>query len=165
MHMAGFEWLHRDCRMGSTTWHDEQRCAATPKGSRTRSMAYALPARGPRVARQRIAPAMLDNCTVKAYNITCMVIRSVRHRGLLRLIRDDDSRELRGDLVPRVRRVLTALIAAPDIQALRGPPGWRIHQLTGNRAGIWSISVSGNWRLTFEIQQGEICDLDLEDYH
>lgn len=113
-------------------------------------MVYALPARGPRVARQRVAPAMLDNCTVKAYNIACMVIRSVRHRGLLRLIRDDDSRELPGALVPRVRRVLTGLIAAPDMQALRGPPGWRIHHLTGGRAGIWSISVSGNWRLTFE---------------
>lgn len=94
-----------------------------------------------------------------------MVIRSVRHRGLLRFIEDDDSRELRGDLVPRVRRVLTALIAAPDMRALHGPPGWRIHQLTGDRAGTWSISVSGNWRLTFALRQGEVCELDLEDYH
>jgi toxin HigB-1 len=67
--------------------------------------------------------------------------------------------------MPRVRRVLTVLIAAPNMKAVRGPPGWRIHQLTGDRAGTWSISVSGNWRLTFEIQKGEICDLDLEDYH
>jgi proteic killer suppression protein len=94
-----------------------------------------------------------------------MKIRSVRHRGLSRLIRDDDRSELRGDLMPRVRRVLTALMAAPEIKSLRGPPGWRIHQLTSDRAGTWSISVSDNWRLTFEIRQGEICDLDLEDYH
>jgi toxin HigB-1 len=94
-----------------------------------------------------------------------MIVRSVRHRGLLRLIRDDDSREVRSDLVQRVRRILTALIAASDIKVLHGPPGWRVHQLQGDRAGIWSISVSGNWRLTFEIRQGEICDLDLEDYH
>jgi proteic killer suppression protein len=94
-----------------------------------------------------------------------MIVRGVRHRGLLRLIRDDDSREVRSDLVQRVRRILTALIAASDIKALHGPPGWRVHQLQGDRAGIWSISVSGNWRLTFEIRQGEICDLDLEDYH
>jgi toxin HigB-1 len=40
-----------------------------------------------------------------------------------------------------------------------------VHQLQGDRAGIWSISVSGNWRLTFELRQGAICDLDLEDYH
>src|SRR3954465_15836060 len=97
--------------------------------------------------------------------MACMVIRNVWHRGLLRLIRDDDSRELRGDLMPRVRRVLTVLIAAPDMKAVHGPPGGRLHQLTGDREDTWSISVSGNWRLTFEIQQGEICDLDLEDYH
>jgi plasmid maintenance system killer protein len=51
---------------------------------------------------------------------------------------------------PRVRRVLTALIAAPDRKALRGPPGWRIHPPSGNRAATWSISTSGNWRLTFK---------------
>ena len=94
-----------------------------------------------------------------------MIVRSVRHRGLLCLIRDDDSREVRSDLVQRVRRILTALISAADIKALHGPPGWRVHQLQGDRAGIWSVSVSGNWRLTFDIRQDEICDLDLEDYH
>jgi toxin HigB-1 len=94
-----------------------------------------------------------------------MIVWSVRHRGLLRLIRDDDSREVRSDLVQRVRRILTALITASDINALQGPPGWRVHHLQGDRAGTWGIPVSGNWRLTFEIRQGEICDLDLEDYH
>jgi toxin HigB-1 len=81
----------------------------------------------------------------------------------LRLIRDDDRSEVRSDHVQRVRRILTALITASDIKALQGPPGWRVHQLQGNRAGTSSISLSGNWRLTFEVRQGEICDLDLED--
>jgi len=94
-----------------------------------------------------------------------MVIRSVRHRGLLRLIEDDDSWELRGDLVRRVRNALAALIAAPDMGGVAGPPGWRVHQLRGHRAGTWSISISGNWRLTFDVRQREIFDLDLEDYH
>jgi toxin HigB-1 len=94
-----------------------------------------------------------------------MIIRSVRHRGLLRLIEDDDSRELRSDLARRLRNILAALIAAADIGGMTGPPGWRVHQLRGDRAATWSISVSGNWRPTFSIQQGEICNLDLEDYH
>src|SRR3981081_4661556 len=93
-----------------------------------------------------------------------MIVRSVRHRGLLRLIEDDDSRELRNDLVRRLRTILAALIAAPDMDGVAGPPGWRIHQLRGDRAGTWSISVSGNWRLTFYIQQGETCHIDLEAY-
>ena len=96
---------------------------------------------------------------------SAMIIRSVRHRGLLRLIEDDDTRELRPDLVRRVRNILAVLIAAPDIDGVAGPPGWRLHRLRGDRVGTWSISVSGNWRLAFGIREGEICDLDLEDYH
>jgi proteic killer suppression protein len=94
-----------------------------------------------------------------------MIIHSVQHRGLLRLIEDDDTRELRTDLVKRLRNILAMLISAPDMNAVSGPPGWRIHQLKGDRAGTWSISVSGNWRITFDIEQGEIFNLNLEDYH
>ena len=94
-----------------------------------------------------------------------MIVRSVRHRGLLRLIEEDDGRELRIDLIRRVRNILSMLIAAPDMSSVIGPPGWRIHQLRGDRVGTWSISVNGNWRLTFDIVQGEVCNLDLEDYH
>jgi toxin HigB-1 len=70
-----------------------------------------------------------------------MIIRSVRHWGLLRLIEDDDSRELRNDLVRRLRNILAVLIAAVDMDGVTGPPGWRVHQLKGDRAGTWSISV------------------------
>lgn len=94
-----------------------------------------------------------------------MKIRSISHRGLRRLIEDDEDREIRRDLVNRARRILTALIAAQDMAGVEGPPGWRIHQLTGDRAGTWSLSVSGNWRITFTLDGGEICNLNLEDYH
>ena len=94
-----------------------------------------------------------------------MRIRSARHRGLKRLIEDDDDREIRRDLVKRVRRILTALQSAQDIEGLQGPPGWRIHRLSGDRAGTWSISASGNWRITFNVEGETVTDLDLEDYH
>lgn len=94
-----------------------------------------------------------------------MQIHSVHHKGLKRLLEDDDDRGIRRDLVGRVRNVLTVLIAAEDMDGVRGPPGWRIHPLSGDRSGTWSISVSGNWRITFDIGQGKIVNLDLEDYH
>jgi toxin HigB-1 len=94
-----------------------------------------------------------------------MLFRSIEHRGLLRLIEDDDSREIRPDLVRRVRNILAALHVAADMSGVIGPLGWRVHQLKGDRAGTWSISVSGNWRITFDIKQGELCNLNLEDYH
>jgi proteic killer suppression protein len=94
-----------------------------------------------------------------------MIIRSVRHRGLRRFIEENDHRGVRRDLLRRTRNILAALIAAQDMNGVAGPPGWRIHQLVGDRTGTWSISVSGNWRITFQLEQGEISNLDLEDYH
>jgi addiction module HigA family antidote len=55
-----------------------------------------------------------------------MKIRKIRHRGLRRLIENDDSRELRGDLVKRIRNVLAFLVAASNIESLGAPPGWRV---------------------------------------
>jgi len=94
-----------------------------------------------------------------------MKIRSIRNRGLKRLIESDDDREIRRDLVRRVRNILAALITAQDMSGVQGPPGWRIHQLSGDRAGTWTISVSGNWRITFDLEDEAIHNLELEDYH
>ena len=96
-----------------------------------------------------------------------MVIRSVRHRGLRRLLEEDDSRFVRSDMVARVRRILTLLILAEDINrfAADAPRGWRLHRQTGDRQDVWSVSVSGNWRITFEEADGYIDRLNLEDYH
>ena len=92
-------------------------------------------------------------------------IGSVRHKGLKRFLEHDDGRGIRPDLVPRVRNILSALITATDMSGVEGPPGWRVHMLSGDRAGTWSISVSGNWRITFAIEGEEIRNLNFEDYH
>jgi hypothetical protein len=47
-----------------------------------------------------------------------MKIRSVKHRGLLRLTEDDDSRESRPDLVKRLRNILAVLIMAADMDGV-----------------------------------------------
>jgi len=85
--------------------------------------------------------------------------------GTRQFVEDDDPRGIRPDMVNRVRNILVALISARSMEAVNGPPGWRIHQLAGDRAGTWSISATGNWRITFRVDDGDIWDLDLEDYH
>jgi proteic killer suppression protein len=54
-----------------------------------------------------------------------------------------------------------------DARELRDVPSWKAHQLTGDRKGIWSLTVTRTWRITFRIDpaEGEIFDLDYEDYH
>ena len=44
-------------------------------------------------------------------------------------------------------------------------PGLRLHQLKGDRKGTWSVTVSGNWRVTFKFHAKEVTDVDYEDYH
>ncbi|HYW77066.1 MAG TPA: type II toxin-antitoxin system RelE/ParE family toxin, partial [Gammaproteobacteria bacterium] len=34
----------------------------------------------------------------------------------------------------------------------------------GKRAGIWSVTVSGNWRVTFRFEDGDAEIVDYEDY-
>ena len=48
---------------------------------------------------------------------------------------------------------------------MSSPPGWRAHRLSGERETDWSVSVSGNWRITFRETDGYIDSLNLEDYH
>jgi len=66
--------------------------------------------------------------------------------------------------VKRLRAVLAALATAavPSDMAL---PGARLHPLRGDRAGQWSVSISGNWRVIFEFEGQHVTNVDLVDYH
>lgn len=44
-------------------------------------------------------------------------------------------------------------------------PGFGLHTLKGDRRGRWAVSVSGNWRVTFEFRDGNAYAVDYEDYH
>jgi toxin HigB-1 len=96
---------------------------------------------------------------------TSYVIVSIRHKGLRRFFEAGDGRLLRPDMVPRLRRMLSAIHAAEELAELESVPGWRLHALKGDLKGFWSLSVSGNWRLTFMWNKGAATDIDLVDYH
>ena len=96
-----------------------------------------------------------------------MEIVSVRHRGLSLLIEDGSPRFLPPELADRVLKIVAALLLAEGMDDFQtsAPGGWRIHQLTGDRSGEWSVSVSRNWRITFHESNGRIERMNLEDYH
>lgn len=89
----------------------------------------------------------------------------VRHKGLRALAEQDRGRQLPGDLVPKLRRVLTLLDEAHHPGDITAQPGYRLHRLKGDMAGLWTISVSSNWRVVFRFEDNEAVDVDLVDYH
>jgi toxin HigB-1 len=94
-----------------------------------------------------------------------MKVRSITHKGLRRLYEDNSSKGLSADAVDKLRKMLTFLDAMQDPEELRALPLWKAHVLTGDRKGTWSLHVTRNWRMTFRIEDREIVDLSLEDYH
>ena len=96
-----------------------------------------------------------------------MKIRNVLHRGLRRLIQDDRDTALQPTVVPKLRRILSFLQDMEHEEELRTIPGWKAHRLGGDRKGVWSLTVTKNWRITFRVDgaEDEIVDLDYEDYH
>ena len=62
--------------------------------------------------------------------------------------------------------MLAYLVVIESVDELYVPPNFGAHELTGDRAGTWSLTVTRNWRMTFRLDDsGSIVDLDLEDYH
>jgi toxin HigB-1 len=92
-------------------------------------------------------------------------IKNFIHKGLKRLYLEDKTKGVPPDAVDKLRTMLTFLQDMQDPERLRAFPLWNAHLLAGDRKGIWSLRVTRNWRLTFQIKDGEVLDVDFEDYH
>ena len=92
------------------------------------------------------------------------MIRSFRHKGLLRFWTRSDASGLRPDWVPKIERLLEALDLArrPQDMAIIGAG---FHALRGDLRGRYALTVSRNWWLTFGWDGDDAIDVDLEDYH
>jgi toxin HigB-1 len=94
-----------------------------------------------------------------------VIIESIRHKALRNFAESGKAKGLPGD-AGRIRNMLAYLGAIGDVGELKIPPNWNAHEMTGDRAGTWSMTVTRNWRMTFRVNaDGAIEDLDLEDYH
>jgi len=92
------------------------------------------------------------------------VIRSFKHKGLKRYFETGSTRGINAAHRGKLRMQLAALDTARVVEDL-DIPGYRLHLLTGSRQGIWSITVNGNWRITFEFIEGDAYIVNYEDYH
>ncbi len=98
-------------------------------------------------------------------NMVCYaMIKSFRHKGLRKLFETGSTVGIQSGHAKRLRMQLAALDTAQSIDDM-DISGFALHPLKGAMRGRWAISVNGNWRLTFEFNDGNAFALDYEDYH
>ena len=92
------------------------------------------------------------------------MIRTFKNKALEKLFKEGNTKGIPKEFEKKIRvrlEVIDTAITIDDINI----PGYRLHELTNDRQGTWSIKVSGNWRITFTFQDNNAYDIELEDYH
>jgi toxin HigB-1 len=92
------------------------------------------------------------------------MILSFRHKGLARFFETGSRAGIQAAHADRLRLILGVLDSASAPRDM-GLPGLALHPLKGDREGFWSVSVSGNWRVTFTFRDKDADQVDYEDYH
>lgn len=92
------------------------------------------------------------------------MIKSFRHKGLEIFYQNGSLAGIQPIHAKRLREQLTALNVAHGQEDLTRP-GWRLHGLTGDRAGFFSLTVQANWRMVFRFDGADVELVDYLDYH
>ena len=96
---------------------------------------------------------------------TIHMIKTFSHKGLEAFFRTGSKAGIRPDHAGKLRILLTQLDVALGPEDMAAP-AWRLHPLKGDLAGHWSVTVNGNWRLTFRfLDDGNVELVDYQDYH
>lgn len=92
------------------------------------------------------------------------MIRNFKHKGLAKFFATGSTAGIQSAHATQLRLILVRLHAAMEIKDM-DLPGLRLHPLSGKRADIWFVTVSGNWRVTFRFEDGDAEIVNYEDYH
>ncbi len=92
------------------------------------------------------------------------MIKNFKHKGLRKFFLTGNTAGIQSTHKFRLEERLQALDTAFSIDDM-DIPGWRLHTLKGIRNGLWSVKVSGNWRIVFEFVDGHAYVVNYEDYH
>ena len=92
------------------------------------------------------------------------MIVSFKHKGLELFFTKSSYKGIPAQFAPKIERILDRLDASkePDDMSL---PVYKFHALKGERKGEYAVSVSGNWRITFDFDGQDAINVNLEDYH
>jgi toxin HigB-1 len=93
-----------------------------------------------------------------------VAIKTFRHKGLERFFTTGSKAGIQAKHADRLRLILGRLSVAASPSDMR-LPGLDLHELQGPRKGTWAVTVSGNWRVTFTLDDRDVERVDYEDYH
>ncbi len=92
------------------------------------------------------------------------MIKTFKHKGLRLFFETGDSSGIQAKHRAKLRLQLAALHTTKYIEDM-DLPGYNLHPLKGQRKDCWSITVNGNWRMTFIFENGDAYIVNYEDYH
>lgn len=92
------------------------------------------------------------------------MINTFKHKGLKTFFETGNTKGIQAIHSKKLKMRLIALDTALEIEDIN-LPGFNLHQLQGDKEGIWSIKVNGNWRITFCFENGNVYIVNYEDYH
>ena len=92
------------------------------------------------------------------------MIKNFKHKGLERFYKTGSTAGIQAKHQNRLRLILSNLDQAEAIDDM-DLSGLRLHELSGDRKGIWSVTVNGNWRVTFRFIGRDAEIVNYEDYH
>lgn len=93
------------------------------------------------------------------------MIETISHKGLKLLWEKNNSSKLPAEQIDKIKRILSVLNTAKTLDPIKAIPGYRLHQLSGDLKGYWSIWVTGNFRIVFRHKEGNVYDVNYIDYH
>ncbi|MBI1294228.1 peptidase [bacterium] len=92
------------------------------------------------------------------------MIKSFAHKGLENFFLTGSKAGIQPQHAKRLRLILAQLHQARVIADMNLPT-LRLHELKGDRSGVWSVTVQANWRITFRFVDGDAEIVNYEDYH
>jgi len=92
------------------------------------------------------------------------MIKSFHHKGLKRLFETGHASGVNSQHIERLRKILALLETSETLDDM-DLPGLNLHNLKGKRKDTLAVKVSGNWRVTFKIKNGDVLEVNYEDYH
>jgi proteic killer suppression protein len=92
------------------------------------------------------------------------MIKTFRHKGIETFFLTGKKAGIQPAHAGKLRILLTALDSARQPEDMNAP-SWKLHGLTGDLAGHYSVKVNGNWRMTFAFEGEDAVLVDYQDYH